>query len=375
MRKDRPDDLPRYVRRHGSGFRAVLRVNGRRHYGPTFKTAEEAGGYAERFDDLHAQRAVDAPEILTVKAACTMLMAELKQIGSRPDTLKYYASYLAIFRRQWGDDRPLHQVQHRDIVAYIAKRERQVSPQTLYGKELQAANRLFRLCIARGHLHRNPLAAIKAPRMRQARFEALSRDEVLAIVRRIEKSAKRQSRLHADVVLLLFYTGLRLAEVGRLRVRDYVQDGDAATLYVDGKTDNRHQPVPKVLREVLARLIGDKPPDAPLVGNGKRKLVARILELWKARLALPHFSAHVLRHSYATAMVRIGVDLPRVQAMMGHRSIMQTQRYLHAASPDLQDAADALGDRPLAKRGSPARRADASDRPAASRSRRGTPGP
>jgi site-specific recombinase XerD len=375
MRKDRPDELPRYVRRHGSGFRAVLRVHGRRHYGPTFKTAEEASAYADRFDDLRDQRATDAPEILTVQGACELLLADLRQSGARPDTLEYYGKYLKLFRRQWGDARPLHQVQHRDLVAYIAKREREVQPQTLYGKELQVAGRLFRLAIARGHLHRNPLAAIKAPRMRSERFEALGRDEVLAIVRRIEKSGKPQARFHADVVLLLFFTGLRLAELGRLRVRDYVQDGDAATLFVDGKTDNRHQPVPRVLRDSIDRLVAGKGPDEPMIGSGKRRLSSRILEIWKRRLGLPHFSAHVLRHSYATAMVRIGVDLPRVQAMMGHRSIIQTQRYLHAASPDLQDAADALGDRPPASRGTRARRAGASDRPAASRSRRGSPTP
>lgn len=371
MKKDR-SGLPRYVRRHGSGFRAVLRVNGRRHYGPTFGTPDEASAYAGRFDELSAERGGEAPAILTVGQACELLLTELRQTGARPDTLDYYGKYLAIFRRVWGDDRPLHQVQHRDLIAYVAKREREVAPQTLYGKELQVAGRLFRHAIARGHIHRNPLAAIKAPRMRKGRYEALTRDEVLAIVRRIEKSDMPQARFHADVVLLLFFTGLRLAEVGRLRVRDYVQDGDAATLFVDGKTDNRYQPVPKALREPIARMIAGKQPDDPLVGSGKRRLTSRILDLWKARLGLPHFSAHVLRHSYATAMVRIGVDLPRVQVMMGHRSITQTQRYLHAASPDLQDAADALADRPPASRGSRARRAAASDRPAASRPRRGT---
>lgn len=374
MKKDR-SGLPRYVRQHGSGFRAVVRVNGRRHYGPTFRTAEEAGAYAGRFDDLQGQRSADAPAILTVLGACELLLADLRQTGARPDTLDYYGKYLAVFRRVWGDDRPLHQVQHRDLVAYIGKRERQVQPQTLYGKELQVAGRLFRLAIARGHIHRNPLASIKAPRMRRDRYEALTRDEVLAIVRRIEKSGMPQARFHADVVLLLFFTGLRLAELGRLRVRDYVQDGDAATLFVDGKTDNRHQPVPRVLRPTIERMVAGKQPEDPMIGSGKRRLTSRILEIWKRRLDLPHFSAHVLRHSYATAMVRIGVDLPRVQVMMGHRSITQTQRYLHAASPDLQDAADALGDRPPASRGSRAPRAAASDRPAASRSRRGSPRP
>lgn len=47
---------------------------------------------------------------------------------------------------------------------------------------------------------------------------------------------------------------------------------------------------------------------------------------------------HILRHTFATDAVRSGVNLRAVQKLLGHSSIVITERYLHATSSDLDDA-------------------------------------
>ena len=54
------------------------------------------------------------------------------------------------------------------------------------------------------------------------------------------------------------------------------------------------------------------------------------------------FTFHDLRHTFASRLVMSGVDLPTVQALMGHKDISMTLRYTHLSSDHKQRAVRAL---------------------------------
>ncbi|MBE9529295.1 MAG: site-specific integrase, partial [Proteobacteria bacterium] len=52
---------------------------------------------------------------------------------------------------------------------------------------------------------------------------------------------------------------------------------------------------------------------------------------------------HDLRHTFATRLVQSGVDLYKVQKLLGHKTPAMTQRYAHHYSESLRGAVDVLG--------------------------------
>ena len=60
----------------------------------------------------------------------------------------------------------------------------------------------------------------------------------------------------------------------------------------------------------------------------------------KAGIMNCHF--HDLRHTFATRLVQSGVDLYKVQRLLGHKSPMMTQRYAHHYPESLRDGVEIL---------------------------------
>ena len=61
------------------------------------------------------------------------------------------------------------------------------------------------------------------------------------------------------------------------------------------------------------------------------------------RLAkIPHIRFHDLRHTFATRLVRSGVDIITVQKLLGHGNITTTSRYAHSGADAKMEAVKRL---------------------------------
>lgn len=156
--------------------------------------------------------------------------------------------------------------------------------------------------------------------------------------RRLLRMAERSSSRDRAIIVVLLYTGLRLAELVALDLGDVRLSARKGLVVVrSGKGDAyREVPLNALVRQVLEEWLADRKTKAAdgeralFVGRSGRRLSKRSVDdvvRGVGEDAGVSLSAHVLRHTFLTRMVRQGSDLVLVAELAGHRRLETTRRY------------------------------------------------
>jgi site-specific recombinase XerD len=170
----------------------------------------------------------------------------------------------------------------------------------------------------------------------------------------LQQELRRSDDLAANALLLTRATGIRIGECLDLPLDCLRQVGpDRWALHVPlGKLHNeRLVPVDCELRQIVERIRALRalaPPSDLARSQGLllsrpagRSALYQTLRQALAQTAQragcsSHVTPHRLRHSYATEMLRLGVSLPGLMQLLGHKHIHMTLRYLRVTQQDLQ---------------------------------------
>ena len=150
------------------------------------------------------------------------------------------------------------------------------------------------------------------------------------------------------IISLLYGCGIRLAELLKITLGD-ISDG---AVKIQGK-GNKERIVP-LLPELEARIarytaicrengvvIDDK---TPLIFGKSGKALSRttvqriVMQQMSSAGIQGRKSPHVLRHTFATDLLREGANIREIQELMGHSSLCSTQHYTHTTIRQLQGA-------------------------------------
>ncbi len=198
------------------------------------------------------------------------------------------------------------------------------------------------LCHRRG-LARNPLADVQLPKAEKKLPEVLTLAQVETLLDMpfkapLEKQAPEWLPFRDAAILELFYSsGVRLAELAALDVRDF--DFFNETVRVFGKgSKERVCPLGKPAVDAIHRYRQQaKVMEGPLFISKLRKRlstrgVSDVVKKYHGLAGIPvNISPHKLRHSFATHLLDHGADLRSVQTLLGHASLSTTQIYTHVS--------------------------------------------
>lgn len=163
------------------------------------------------------------------------------------------------------------------------------------------------------------------------------------------KVTDRQGDPVKTILKLLPKTGLRISEICSLERSNLVRQTGVAGIRFRGKRDEeRFVPLNLAAQTALKKYLDLYEPDRWLFqGNSKGPISPEAVrkvcrKMRKDYPALGDLTPHVLRHTFATMALRNGADLRTVQALLGHKSIQTTARYLHPDAEILQGAVEGL---------------------------------
>lgn len=192
-----------------------------------------------------------------------------------------------------------------------------------------------------GHLPQNPLSRVKKEREDEKPMRILTAAEK---VRLLEIAREDGQEAHTLITLAL-NTGLRRGDLLRLRMNAAMMREREIHLTMQKTRHAIHVPLNRAAESAIKTLNrGDDEllfPPRRADSKDSRWHYALWLKLAnKAQLRYCRF--HDLRHTFATDLLRRGVNIKVVKELLGHRSIQTTMRYLHFVEVDRRAAVDML---------------------------------
>ena len=279
----------------------------------------------------------------------------LKALGRSAATVELYADQARKFLQAVAAD-DIRQVTQTHIEAYI---EGLYSHKTEKGKpyttgtictKVRAVKRLFEYLETANIVFINPCESITEPQKDKTLVRhVLTRKEIQKLLD--QPNLGLMTGIRDRAILEVFYsTGIRLAELCALTVFD--ADLTGAMIRVNKGKGGKDRVVPlgrhavKALREYITkarpRLTKNNRKERRLFinryGNPSSVQVVSIMIRTFARQARikKQVTAHSLRHTFATDLVKNGADIRAVQKMLGHADLATTQQYIRALGLDIK---------------------------------------
>ncbi len=267
-----------------------------------------------------------------------------------PHTIIAYQKDLKSFQKfncEQFDEDNINKVNYAQIRNWIISLvETGISNRTI-NRKISSLNSYFKFLLKVGDIEVNPLAKHKALKTGKTVQIPFSEKEVKTVLDDFNFDDSFEGLRNKLIIELFYSTGIRRIELVELKIKD--ADLSARTLKVIGKR-NKERILPllsTVLETIKKYLIKRKElqsiKDEPYLFLTKKGI--KIYETLVYRVINEYFgiastkvkkSPHILRHSFATHLLKQGADINAIKELLGHSSLAATQIYTHSSIAELK---------------------------------------
>jgi len=283
------------------------------------------------------------------------------QKGSSPHTVEAYRNDLDQLFKSLGNKETEKErmggwasVTSKTLSDYLVElRNLDYAPSTV-ARKIASIKSFFAFLVEEGEIEKDPTENLLTPRRGRALPKLLSEQEVSRLLQSPLRSTSNETLRDIAMIELLYASGLRVSEMVNLNLRDL----NIVERYVRclGK-GNRERIVPLYANavDVLDKYI--KYNRTKLLKRDNAHEQALFLNKRGGRITRQGFwlllknhaysagissdiTPHMLRHSFATHLLKGGASLRNVQDLLGHASISTTQIYTHLTNENIKQEYD-----------------------------------
>lgn len=247
------------------------------------------------------------------------------------NTIKSYCGYAQIFLEYMNKYRTLNEIPIAEIEGFINEKVFQDNISASYQRSLVGAIKKIYELVNNQSIELNYLY----PKRKSTQLPTFfSQEEVRKILNATENLK------HKAILTTIYSCGLRLSELINLKLTDVKSDSNLLLIQQSKGNKDRLVALPDKLLSLLREYyIEYKPKIFLFEGTNDEQYSERSVQLvlkksMKKANIVTKGSVHTLRHSYATHLIKSGIDIRVVQELLGHSDIRTTMIYTHITDID-----------------------------------------
>jgi integrase/recombinase XerC len=219
--------------------------------------------------------------------------------------------------------------------------------ETSVNRKLSALRSFYKYMLMLGKVGTDPMLKVVGPKNKKKLPVFVREREMESLLEIMDGEGGWKGRRDRLVILMFYLTGMRRAEL--LSLTDADVDFSLKQVKVTGKRNKQRViPIGDELMQAVKEYVSLR--DAEFAGKAATLFVgnegcpmteAEVTRIVSSNLAKVTTSKkrtpHVLRHSFATAMLNADADLLSIQKLLGHESLKTTEVYTHLSFEELKD--------------------------------------
>lgn len=215
-------------------------------------------------------------------------------------------------------------------------------------RRLSAVKSMYRFALSRNLVEHDPAHAVHAPKKHRPLPQFVGETDMDRLIDNTEWKDSFAATRARTILIMLYETGMRVSEL--VGVDDSDVDFCSHAIKVLGKGNKQRMiPFGEELGSQIRTYASQRDSQLARQGGGallvddkgQRMTTDQVRYIVKKLLGavdnLKKRSPHVLRHSFATAMLNNGADLESVQKLLGHASLATTEIYTHTTFEQLKE--------------------------------------